>query len=64
MRMNHDEDSQRLPESRSTDVGEHEHPINEVELLRDVAVAEDQIDGNEGIEHAEVKKLVLGRLDG
>jgi hypothetical protein len=35
-----------------------------VELLRDLKVAEDQIDGNEGIEHAEVKKQVLGRLGG
>jgi hypothetical protein len=61
--MNRDEDSRLLSEYRGTEVVEYE-PLDQAMLLRDVKVAEDQLEDGEGIEHTEVKKRVLTRLVG
>jgi prevent-host-death family protein len=44
------------------DVAEYERLIEEIELLRDVQLAEQQIADGEGIPHSEVKKELLARL--
>jgi prevent-host-death family protein len=44
------------------DVAEYERLIEELELLRDVRIAERQIADGKGIPHAAAKKQVLSRL--
>jgi prevent-host-death family protein len=44
------------------DVGEYERLLEEIELLRDVRIAERQIADGEGVPHAEAKKQVLALL--
>ena len=43
-------------------VGDSERLLGELEILREVRTAEDQLDRGEGIAHEEVKKRVLARL--
>jgi len=44
------------------DVAEYERLIDELELLRDVRLADRQLAAGEGIPHAEAKKRALSRL--
>lgn len=44
------------------DVAEYERLIEELELLRDVRIAERQIADGKGIRHAEAKRQALSRL--
>lgn len=44
-------------------VGEYERLVEEVELLRDVHTAVQQLDEGGGIPHEEAKSLIRGRLN-
>jgi ferritin-like metal-binding protein YciE len=44
------------------DVAEYEALIEQVELLRDIHVAEKQIEKGEGISHSRAKAQVLARI--
>jgi prevent-host-death family protein len=46
------------------DVGEYERLMEEIELLRDVRLAERQVADGEAIPHAEVKEQLLARVRG
>jgi len=46
------------------DVGEYERLMDELELLRDVRVAERQVADGEAIPHTEVKEQLLARVRG
>lgn len=44
------------------DVGEYERLVNELELLRDIHVAEDQLAKGEGVPHEEARARALASL--
>jgi prevent-host-death family protein len=44
------------------DIGEYQHLLDEMELLRDVCTASRQLDEGEGIPHDEARKQALDRL--
>lgn len=44
------------------DVAEYERLVEELEVLREVKLAESQLDRGEGVPHEEVKKRVLARF--
>ncbi len=44
------------------DVGEYERLLDELELARDVRVAEKQLDAGEGIDHEAAREHVLARF--
>ena len=46
------------------DVGEYERLMDELELLRDIRVAERQVADGEAIPHTEVKEQLLARVRG
>ena len=46
------------------DVGEYERLVDELELLRDVRQAEEQLARGEGIAHDEARRQLLTRFDG
>ena len=46
------------------DIGEYERLLEEIELLRDIRIAEDQLAAGEAVSHAEAREEVLSRLRG
>jgi prevent-host-death family protein len=44
------------------DVGEYEALVEQVELLRDIHIAEDQIEKGEAVSHSKAKAHVLARI--
>lgn len=44
------------------DVGEYERLVSELELLRDIHVAEDQLAKGEGVPHEEARARILASL--
>jgi PHD/YefM family antitoxin component YafN of YafNO toxin-antitoxin module len=44
------------------DIGEYQHLLDELELLRDICTALRQIDEGQGIPHDQARKLALERL--
>ena len=45
------------------DVSEYERMIDELELLRDVRIAEEQLERGEGVSHADARSRLLGSLE-
>jgi len=44
------------------DIGEYERLVEQIELLQEVQTAEQQLADGQGVDHAEAKARVLGRL--
>ena len=44
------------------DVGEYERILEKLELLNDIQIAENQLEGGKGISHDQAKKQILNRL--
>jgi len=43
------------------DVGEYERLLDEVEILREIKLAEEQLDRGEGIDHEDFKRRIFAR---